>query len=457
MKYTGNRLTLAVIFVSIAFMACNDKKYMDEESDSSKFRIRTWDIAQSVLDNTTIMCETPALIEISADDIYIQVDSSWISQYPVEANTYLWQPDIFGNHKTVDDWYTCYQQVLYANAVLESIPQLPKSASKAQQDQVKGSALFYRCHAFLQLAIGFAGLYSPQTFNDPGIPLRKVTNPDTPSVRATVKETYDCITTDLIAATQLLPHDPDPFHKNRPSKPTVFALLARTYLFMGDYQQANLYADSCLQLYPVLNDYNNFDTTINPFILIKDEILYETNILSTADVLYKDKYYADSTLYSMYDDSDHRKDLYFTINGGGIPAFRYSKTGTQFRFSGIGVDEVYLTRAECYARTGQIRPAMDALTTLLRKRYVNGIYNPPPVTSASAALELILKERRKELPAQGLRWMDIRRLNRETPSITLKRVAEGKEYFLPAGDKKFILPIPPGVITGNPGMPQNPR
>jgi len=72
-------------------------------------------------------------------------------------------------------------------------------------------------------------------------------------------------------------------------------------------------------------------------------------------------------------------------------------------------------------------------------------------------LDLVLKERRKELVFRGLRWTDIRRLNQATPSIILKRRVNGKEDSLMPGDKRFVLPIPPDVIAFNSDMPQNPR
>ncbi len=75
-------------------------------------------------------------------------------------------------------------------------------------------------------------------------------------------------------------------------------------------------------------------------------------------------------------------------------------------------------------------------------------------------LSLILAERRKELAFRGLRWTDLRRLNKEeSANITLYRVLEGIPPIidsLVANDENYILPIPPDVLALS-GIAQNPR
>ncbi|SEM08104.1 hypothetical protein SAMN05216436_101351 [bacterium A37T11] len=56
---------------------------------------------------------------------------------------------------------------------------------------------------------------------------------------------------------------------------------------------------------------------------------------------------------------------------------------------------------------------------------------------------------------RGLRWMDIKRLNKEGANITLTRNLNGQIYTLPPNDPRFALPIPEDVIDLS-GMQQNP-
>ena len=55
---------------------------------------------------------------------------------------------------------------------------------------------------------------------------------------------------------------------------------------------------------------------------------------------------------------------------------------------------------------------------------------------------------------RGLRWMDLKRLNKEGANIVLKRVTEDKEYTLLPNSNFYALPIPEDIIQLT-GMPRN--
>src|SRR5690606_32083569 len=106
--------------------------------------------------------------------------------------------------------------------------------------------------------------------------------------------------------------------------------------------------------------------------------------------------YVNADLYASYDDNDLRK-IVFVNNDWGVPIFKGWYTGSSRLFSGIATDEVYLTRAECYARLGDKQKALADLNTLLEKRWVTGTFTPLAANTAEEALQMILTERRKEL------------------------------------------------------------
>ena len=59
---------------------------------------------------------------------------------------------------------------------------------------------------------------------------------------------------------------------------------------------------------------------------------------------------------------------------------------------------------------------------------------------------------------RGLRWTDLRRLNRDPRyAVTLTRSINGTTYMLPPNDARYVYPIPDAVIAANPGMEQNVR
>jgi starch-binding outer membrane protein, SusD/RagB family len=90
-------------------------------------------------------------------------------------------------------------------------------------------------------------------------------------------------------------------------------------------------------------------------------------------------------------------------------------------------------------------------------RLLAGTFTGYSIADAAAALDTILVERRKELAFRGIRWSDLRRLNKEGRNITLTRNLNGMSYTLTPNSNLYTLPIPPDVLSFNPGMQQNPR
>jgi hypothetical protein len=122
---------------------------------------------------------------------------------------------------------------------------------------------------------------------------------------------------------------------------------------------------------------------------------------------------------------------------------------------------MYLTRAECYARTGDKDKAMDDLNKLLENRWYTGTYTYQTAATSDEALTKVLEERRKELLMRGLRWSDLRRLNKDNTrkkdlvrSLTINGVTT--TYTLPPNDLRYVLLIPKNVID-NSSITQNPR
>jgi len=449
------------ILLVAAVAGCGKKDFLDAKPSSDLFIPTTLEDFQSILDRDA-MNETPTLGELSSDNYYLLMYLFWQGLNNKERNAYVWAADTYQGVGNVGDWNTPYQQVLGANVVLDGIDKVQVTdANRQQWSAIKGDAYFVRAYAFYNLAQVFAPAYDDATAaSDMGIPLRLTPGVDEPSVRASVKATYDQVFADLAQAYPLLPADIPLNNRNRASQPAVMALLARVYLGMRMYDKASVYADSCLRLYNTLIDYNTVNTSAStPFLRSNAEALYQSRLLSATNVLKgsASNCVIDSGLFSSFDANDLRKQLFFTINPNtNLPNARNSYTGTTFCFSGLATDEVYLTRAECYARAGNTQAALNDLNTLLQNRWKTGTFTPITAASSAQALGFILAERRKELFFRGLRWTDIRRLNKDGYNIVLTRVLNGQTYQLLPGDLRYVFPIPPDVITLG-GIQQNPR
>jgi hypothetical protein len=340
---------------------------------------------------------------------------------------------------------------------LETLQNIERTAyNKTEWDNLKGQALMIRGKAFLQAVLLWSPAYDAATANtDMGIPLRLSSDFAETSTRPTVQQSFDRVIADLSESIPLLPNRG--VAVTRSCKAAAYGLMARTYLNMHQFAKAGLYADSSLQINSVLLNYNTLSTTAAysiPLPAANPEInLYNgafTSGLSNTNAR------VDTLLYNAYHVNDYRKTILFRANTDGSIAFKGSYTGANGQFTGVATNEMYLSRAECFARSGNVIAAMADLNGLLKMRYKTGLFTPLTAATAAEALDIILKERRKELLHRGLRWMDIKRLNKEGAAITQKRIVNNTVFILPPNDLRYALPIPDYVISIS-GMQQNPR
>lgn len=373
---------------------------------------------------------------------------------PFITGVLTWNKDMFSSLTTVAEWDKAYQDLLTINLSLEGLAGIDTTAANSSTwDLAEGMGLFLRGQIFYNLAQFWAQPYHVATAaTDQGIVLRTVSSTSAPTTRSTVQASYDQILTDLKASVALLPDNSSagtPQAKVRPSKAAAYAMLARVYLAMGDSANLLNYADSALQLYSTLIDYN---TVAGGFQLYNAETLYSTIDQEGTVGSFFGPWEVDSALVNQYDANDLRKTLFFNNNSfvGG-----YGFTGDYsgyYSFTGIGTDELYLMRAEANARLGNTSAAMADLNTLLTARYVTGTYTNRTAANAGDALTQILAERRKELVFRGSRWTDLRRLGGDVRfAYTLTRTLLGQTYTLPPGDPRYTLQVPAYVITSSNG------
>ena len=458
MKYVIQQVIYyLMIFLLFLFFSCR-KSFLDKIPDKSLTVPTTLQELQQLLDNDLMITGNPCIGEVSSDDYYLPLNA-WNQQPPTVRNAYLWQKDIFSG-STSDDWNSAYRQVYYANVVLEQLTKITVTAGDSTHFKtVKGSALLFRGNAFFNLLQLFAQPFQKDSASQlPGVPLRLSSDPSAKLSRASLADCYSQVVTDLTAASTLLGQT-NIITPNRPSKSSALGLLARCHLVMGGYQDALYYADKALDIQHELMDYNDFDTTalLTFSYPTNSEVYYQAYLITYYLFTYPGSgSIVDSTLLKLYDTNDLRRKLFFTDTNGGI-FFKGSYASSYSLFGGPAADEMFLIRAECSARLGNIQSALDDLNTLLLKRFKTGTYKPLTASSATDALKIVLAERRKELCFRGLRWMDLRRLNKETIfQTTLTRVLDSKVYTLSPNDLKYTLPIPDDEIRLG-GLTQNPR
>ena len=438
------------ILIIATILLCSCSRFLEEKSNSKLATPETLEDNQALLDRNFVLGLNTVSGQISAEDVYVsEADFNKMSQ-EAEKRVYTWQPDHVSLSEG-NDWENTFRRINIFNTVLFNLEnyQIPNS------DNVKGQALVLRASAYLEATQLWCLAYNKSSASSAlGLPLRLDPDMNVPSVRSTVKQTYEQIISDLQAASNLLPATQ--ISVIRPSKVTALGFLSRVYLYMGEYEKALQYGNEALSIYSQLLDYNVLNGSATyPIIAMNKEILLPTSMAYSA-FLGSNQAKIAPDFYNSYDNNDLRKELYFRKNAQGEILFRGNYTGSSTRSTALATDEVYLSVAESYAETNDLTMAMQTLNQLLIKRWRSGFFVPFTATTKEETLQIIKRERRKELLFRGIRWADLKRYNRDGANLHLTRVLNGITYQLPPNDLLYAIAIPEDIIKMT-GMPQNER
>lgn len=451
-----NNTTLYIVLPLLIglLMGCNE--FLDEKPDKQLTVPNSLRDLQALLDADNILnAGDPGEGEIASDDYFLP-DETWAALFnDVDRRAYSWAPDY---STTRTRWSSTYRNIYYANIVLEQLENFrgKEDVNIAHLNEIAGQAYFIRARGHLVLQLLYALAYDEQTAeNDLGVPLRLTSDFNIPSVRSSSEEVYIEIISDLEKAIAYLPMSYQ--NTTRPSKIAAHALLARTYLFMRDYENCFSHADSVLSSKNELLDYNDLDpSAANPIPPESIEVLYQS-FLGISQPLRQGQGYVDTTLLKLYDSNDLRKSIFFFKNSNSRWSFKGSYMSQAGLFSGIAIDEVYLMRAESHVRLGRVTEGISDLNNLLSHRYLKDAFIPLYASNERQALDYILVERRKQLLYRGLRFPDVKRLNLEGENIVFRRYLNGEEITLPADDLRWALWISEDILERAPDIVQNPR
>lgn len=434
------------IILFYLLLSCNK---LDIKPDLSRVVPSTLEDFQGILDNSETIFNITynSFGEIAANDFQVKYEDYQANFTPLTSEIYIWNTTNL-NDPFIYDWNTSYSRILNCNIVLDGLSKNPVTDNLEQLKNIKGQATFHRAHSFYMLAEEFAPVYDEVNLLKKAIPLRTSSDINLTYPRSSVGDTYKLIVDDLKIAIDLLPETQK--YKSRPSKPSAYALLARVYLAMDDYSNALKYADSCIVLKSDLIDYNELNTTLDyPIVQFNSEVIFFGS-MSYDHLLSRNVLQVSKDLLELYEENDLRKDVFFFEKLDGSFGFKgsYNGQGIDYHFEGMAVDEVYLIQAECHARLNQPMEALTCLNKLLKKRYEKSSFIPVNITTQENLIRRILQERRKELLFRGLRWTDLRRLNKDSRfAVTLIRELNGQTYTLPPNDPRYVFPIPKYVST----------
>jgi hypothetical protein len=247
------------------------------------------------------------------------------------------------------------------------------------------------------------------------------------------------------------------------NKLAASALLARTYLYQGEWKNAEDKANE------VITDstYKLDENIDNVFLRSSKESIFKTSSSGTWSSYVDRVELANRSVNNNYlrltDDflnsfepGDLRKTKWTTTVSGFLHPYKYHRTvatspGAPEDFVSLRLTEQYLIRAEAAAQQGQqnkLEAAIDDINAI-RKRA--GLSDLPKTLSKQEVLLSIEQERRHEFFAEEAhRWWDLVRTGRADAILSAIPTKKWESY-------KALLPVPQEEIKNNRNLePQNP-
>lgn len=413
--------------------------------------------------DSSIALESPEAIQAALNAVYAQ-----LRPYPMYGRDLIAFPELLSDNAAhtnnpnelysewrnlpgahLNIWQNSYYAINGINNILKVLEQEKPGITVEFKERIAGQAYFLRALFYHNLMRVYA--YDPTAIvadaNRGGVPLLtqptlKLEEMQFPA-RASIEESYALIYSDLEKAIQLLDgktvasNDPD-FYA---SAGAAQALLSRVALYNGDYDRVITEATNAINVYSGKFQSNasyisswrsakNPESIFELVYLVGDNIgvneslratFTSRNSLNSATFANRGNVVVSDDLFSKYAANDVRKGL--IINGLGrnngrneITKF-LSRSGTANldNVPVIRISEIYLNRAEAYARSMMEDEAREDLNMILVRA---GLAAADASLTGQALIDEILLQRRLELAFEGHRFFDMKRLGMDIVKST---------------------------------------
>lgn len=393
----------------------------------------------------------------------------------------------------IDDIYNAmYKVISTANSVIQNVDKFTTTANAKRANRLKGQAYAIRALAHFDLFKYFAENYDRNSTTTLALYYSKEFKIDLAArpKRVSNKVYYDELFADLAQAQTLLA-DVDAnvnagFANTRPkiSLAAVHLLKARISLYAGLYDDAIAAATAGIPLAPALaNTQAAFSGMYNETAL--GEIIWNvqfdagqsgptfltyfaTNGRSYFRPALEIATFAGTT--GLIRPADIRYSAYFATTGRvaaqpqALTLIKYrgksSRSDGNANFVAMKTAELYLIRAEAYAKGSPIREAL-AMADLNAVRTARIAGYVPEALTGSALIDAIANERRREFVAEGHRFFDLKRTTRtinrgSTCGTGNPAISPITRCVLNPTDREWTFPITERLINANPALEQNP-
>ena len=442
-------------------------------------------IAGAIALKTVTNCEQGVIGAYAANDVNMSIllnsvfaDEVKVAEFYNAATVHEWQ---FGaTDVSIRDSYTAtnpnYTIIDRLNKVLVALPvaDSTKFGDNTLRNRVKGEALFLRAYAHFELFRFYCANYTPD-----GLAMTYMTTPSiTGQARIKMAPYFTQLNLDLAEAKNLVPNNLTDI--NRATRAAVSALQARVALYQRNWVAAETFATEYITALPLspIGSFAGIWTDVNTnevaFRIVKNTgnrmgSLFRGTSASASNIGTV-TWGPSGKLWDSYDKvNDVRFNAYFKNEPLLAALSRPSQLIKKYDGTAYGTTnenvadakvfrtgEMILIRAEARAEQAKFAGANSAETDInsLRTARITGYINQT-FASAAAAINAIMDERFKELPFEGHRFWDLKRSNLPV-SRNLADAPSANSQVLPAGNFRFLLPLPLREIQANPLWVQNP-
>jgi hypothetical protein len=363
-------------------------------------------------------------------------------------------------------WQSAYKAIYDANAVIEGVAASTSAdLVDSVRKQVTGEALAIRAFSYFCL-VNF--------FGDLPLALTTDFNQTATLARSPVARIYEQIITDLTQARSLLVDNYSIAgnERIRINKWFAEALLARVYLYTGDYPNAITSASNVIghnTMFRLEQQLGNvfLANSSETILQLKPSNITQFNnatpegwVIGYQPVYAQPLYALSQNLANAFEPGDKRKTEWSITVGAWLAPNKYKLNASNSAYGGpqteyymvMRLAELFLIRAEANLLLSDANKneSIKDLNALRERTGLDPLDNSLTASQVKAAIE---QERRVELFAEwGHRWFDLKRTNRA------KDVLPAISYKQPwAGNYQFLYPIPPAEISSNVNLSQNPE
>jgi len=439
-----------IIFSILTLVSCNQDEFLDKDpydrvitenliTDFPTFEASVIGTYNNFQDTYYYNSYYTALPDVMSDN----VQANWSGIFPTIDTYQTTSTNKYAGYV----WSKISNTIVQTSIVIRQAESFDFGSDQEEATKLIGQMYVARALAYFDMQRMFAQPYNfTADASHLGIPLIDESQVGIELIspaRNTTAEVYSKVIADIQKGITLIGNDtPSVYFLNKNS---AKALLARVYLYMENWSEANDLATEVIGSgYTLVSNANYVaswaaeSSTESIFSIINTA----TDNSGTSSMVYyygRPRFNATTDLYNSIDAGDVRKSLIVSKKVFKYPAYATNDNNIPV----IRLSEMYLIKAEALAEMNMDADARTAINAiLLRANPAATIYTE----SAGALKTVIQDERRKELMFEGHRLFD---LTRKKKSFVKYSTSVGTPIAISYPSNFTILPIPQAEIDAN--------